>query len=379
MQIRLTRSRLVRIVLSAIAVVSVLILLKVLVLGSYPDFNTYYYGVQTVMHGGNPYVGIQKDGFAFVYPPPAVLLLFPFSLLPFSLAGQLFTLASLACLVGSIWVLFKLLNVRAYSALGILFVILICNFFPVKFTLGMGQVNLILLLLVSLFTYCYSKQRDRLAGVLLGLAFAIKLFPALLFVYLVLERRWVIVGALVATVAASGLVTLFVVPLPIDVYFFKTSLPSLASSWKGDYYNQAVSGWLMRDVSSPWLREVLRAATAGVLVVLSLLFIWRGRKTAEAKLLGLSIVLTVSLIINSFSWQHHFVWLVPSFLITTVLVMRHKLGMKYYVLLGLSYILVAINLKDPNAVPVLLQSHVLYGAILLYAIDVYLLAKKKLN
>jgi hypothetical protein len=42
-------------------------------------------------------------------------------------------------------------------------------------------------------------------------------------------------------------------------------------------------------------------------------------------------------------------------------------------ILGLSYLLMALNLKNPTVFPILLQSHVFYGAILLYGLLMYLI------
>lgn len=371
----ITRSPIFKPVLGFIAVGSFLVLAKVVTYQSYPDFDTYYFGVRTFLHGGNPYFGTQQNGLAFLYPPPALLLLLPLSLLPLALASKAFTIASLGCLIASITLLFRGLKLKAFSLVGIFLIILVANFFPLKFTLGMGQINNVVLLLVSVFLFNYLKGREQLAGVFLGLSLAIKLTPVLLIVYLVVQRRWAVLLGVAAPVVVVSTVTMLLVKPSITSYFLHTSLPALANSWKGDYYNQAFSGWLMRDVASPMLRDVLRLLFAGLLPTVTFFLVWKGGHDRRSTLLGVSAVLTLGLMVNSFSWQHHYVWLLVPLLATFAVIRQDHLSWRYYLVLGLSYILMAINLANPNMVAVPLQSHVLYGALLLYGLDLVLLTR----
>jgi len=49
------------------------------------------------------------------------------------------------------------------------------NFFPVKFTLGMGQINNVVLLMVTLFIYFHVKKRELLSGLFLAITIALNL------------------------------------------------------------------------------------------------------------------------------------------------------------------------------------------------------------
>lgn len=51
---------------------------------------------------------------------------------------------------------------------------------------------------------------------------------------------------------------------------------------------------------------------------------------------------------------------------------QKKLKSYLYILLFISYALVSYNIKHPSNVPIILQSHVFYGACMLYALDMYL-------
>jgi len=89
----------------------------------------------------------------------------------------------------------------------------------------------------------------------------------------------------------------------------------------------------------------------------------------------LGLLVSLNLIVNNFSWQHHFVFMIFPFLVTLFYVQKIKINLKLLFVLSVSYLLISFNLKNPNVVPVLLQSHVFYGAILLWILQVYLILK----
>ncbi len=366
-----------KILLLILFVLSVLQFFKVFTNTYYPDFSSYYYGPLAAFHGGNPYLGGKQFFTAFVYPPSVLLFFLPFTLLPFNAAERMFTVLSIVCLLFSFWLLFKLFNKTLYSITGVFLLTLLFNFFPEKFTLGMGQINNVILLLEVGFIYCYFKKLDYLAGVFLAFAIALKLSPVLLLLYVVIDRRWkMLFSTLLVLLGIGFVVGLFVSP-NLNIHFLTAVLPGILGSWKGDYYNQSLSGFLLRDVHSIFLQQLLRTGLGILFLIFSLMLLWKYHKKNDATdLLSLSILITISLVINTFSWQHHFVWLLIPLIVTFFYLTLRHFHLIYYIVLGVSFVLVAVNLRTPSTVPVILQSHVLYGALLLYGLDAYLLFKE---
>ena len=357
--------------------ISSVIFLKVLTYDYYPDFSSYYYSPIKVFNGENPYLG-GKDFFTpFVYPPPVSLFFFPFTLLPFPIAQKLFLIISIVCLLSSIGLLFKLFKLAPFSILGLFLITLVLNFFPEKFTLGMGQINNVVLLMVTLFIYFYVKKREILSGSFLAVAIALKLFPGLLIIYLIFGKRWKTLLSVILTTLIIVLITFVFVNPRIISFFYITVLPSLIESWKADYYNQSLSAFLIRGWSSLELASILRPIIGTVLILISFIIVWKFKKNDKPGLLSISLLITSSIIVNTFSWQHHFVWLIIPLFITFYYIKNNHLGKQYYLFLGLSYLLMAVNMKTPSSFPTLLQSHVLYGALLLYILDAYILIKNK--
>ncbi len=367
-------STLFKILLITLFLISLVLFLKPLLLDYYPDFSSYYYGPWTILHHNNPYLGGKGYFTPYVYPPFVLLFFFPFILFPFVIAEKIYTVISIVSIFVSITFLFRLFKINVLSTIGVILLILLFNFFPEKFTLGMGQINNIILLFVISFVYCYIKKKKYLAGFFLAIAILLKLTPIIFLVYLLFDKQWKILLSLVVTLAIMTGIVIIVVPAPITLHYLKIVLPGLMSSWKGDYYNQALSGFLVRGIASLSLREVLRTILAVSIFLSGLFAVWKyGRRSDTSRLLSISLLMTISLIINTFSWQHHFVWLFLPFLVIFDYLRSHRFSLKHYIPLGISYLLISINLKVPSVVPVLFQSHVFYGALILYFMNIYLL------
>lgn len=363
----------VKIFLIIIFFVSTVIFLKTLTYDFYPDFSVYYYGASTFINGGNPYLGGKEYFAPFVYPPTVLLFFLAFTFLPFTIAGKVFTAISLLCLFISLGLMFKLFKITIFTTLGLFLITLVFNFFPEKFTLGMGQINNVILLLVVLFLYFYFKKREYLSGMFLGCAIILKFFPILLIPYLFIDRRWRTLSSSVVSLLAIGFVAYLFVSQATILYFFNTILPGVITSWKVDYYNQSLSGFLIRGWSNSGLLSILRSVIGAVLILTSLIIVWKFKKNDKSGLLPISLLITLSLIVNTFSWQHHFVWMLMPLFTTFYYIRSNHFGKKYYFFLGLSYLLMTINLKNASLFPTLFQSHVLYGALLLYILDAHIL------
>src|SRR5207245_1686986 len=122
-------------------------------------------------------------------------------------AVLVWNLLSLAALVLSLWLVCRALRISApaWSVFPAITLMLLCN--PLRQTVYLGQFNLILLVVCIGVWSAARSEKQWLAGTLLGLATAIKLFPGFLFVYFVLRRQWKVVGAGVAAFVVLTLVT----------------------------------------------------------------------------------------------------------------------------------------------------------------------------
>jgi alpha-1,2-mannosyltransferase len=341
---------------------SLAILLKVFFLNFYMDFGEYYFAAKA----SSPYLN---------YPPVALSIFSFFTPLPLHVAEMLWASLSLAALFAAVFIIFKTYQKPIFSTLGFLILGLVCFSFPVKFTLGMGQVNHFVLLLFVTAIYFLNKKKGYLASFLLAFAFTIKLFPAYLLLHFVLTKRWKLIFAFVISLILLSAMSLIFINWKTNLYFYQHFLITLVDGWKTDYYNQSLTGFVGRLMPRSLYSKILIDSISLVFILSSCLVVYKSLKNKLLTNMGFGLLITLNLIVNNFSWQHHFVFLIFPFLATLFYLLDKKYNWKFLLALFTCYALIAFNLKDPHVVPVFLQSHVLYGTILLWSMECYLIWK----
>lgn len=358
-------------------VLSLFFIVKTLFLNYYPDFGQYYWGLKEIFQGNSPYLAGRNIFTISTYPPFVFILMSPFEILSYFWAEKIWTLFSINFLIGSVYLIFKINNEKMFSRMGFLIsALLFAFYFPIKFTLGMGQINFLILFLVTLSIYFLNKNKNYISGTFLSLSIMIKFFPLFFLPYLIILKKWRMFFFFIILSVIILLFT-FIINPDINVYYYKNVLPALFGGWKTDYYNQSLSGFLGRQMDNGYARELLRIFISLILVSVSYLVILKNNSQKTAIInLCFSLLTTLTLLINNFSWQHHFVWLIFPFITIFYFIKNKRLGWSYYFVLGLSFFLIGLNLKNPNIFPVIFASHVFYGALILWGLNLYLLFYK---
>lgn len=361
-----------------VALAALLWLLKVFTLGLYPDVAAYYFGAERILVGADPYL-TDRNYFTYqVYPPFSLVFFSPLTLFAIEVASIVWIALSIVCLFGVILFITNTYKKKIYSKLTLTIIILALISFPLKFTLGMGQINIIVLFFVTGFFYFLNKKKEYLAGLFLTLSLLLKFFPVLILIYLVFLRKWKIIIICISSLLFFQAFTLLFVPIDIQKKYFQFILPELISSWKGDYYNQSLAGFLIRAISSQDISNVLRIIITITMVIITFIPILIKKNKTEKRInVEIASLITLNVIINNFSWQHHFIFLLLPFIILTYSLPKMKNRIVAYCILLVSYALIAGNLKNPNLVPLLLQSHVFFGGVLLWGIFIYMLLRYK--
>lgn len=158
-----------------------------------------YPQAQALLHSGVPFdpPGTVIDGQNSIYTVFAALMAGPFTLLPVGLADVLVTAALIAAALLSLYVV----GVRDWRVYGVIFF-----WPPVLSAIQTGNLTLVLCLLAAL---AWRYRDRRLApGLLVGLAFALKVFVWPLGVWLLATRRFAAAAAAFAVGACSILLML---------------------------------------------------------------------------------------------------------------------------------------------------------------------------
>ncbi|WP_206795693.1 glycosyltransferase 87 family protein [Amycolatopsis sp. MtRt-6] len=291
------------------------------------DSAVYRAGALTLLHGDPLYTRDVLTALPdwvrlpFTYTPAAAPLFLPLALVPSGLVWGVIAVLSVVGLMVVITVVSSppggssLLG-RSWWALPVGTAIALA-LEPVWKTLFLGQINLILMAFVVLDVLVLSLRGSRWAGVLIGVAAAIKLTPLIFVPHLFFTGRWKDGLRALGTFAALEAVMFAVIPADA-VRFWRDSAtdPSRVGSvhW---IFNQSLNGLVNRaSALAPWSLAV----AVGVAAVLAVPAVWlvvrlhrRGEDAA-----ALLVTAFYGLLLSPVSWSHHWVWCVP--LITLLLV-----------------------------------------------------------
>lgn len=186
-----------------------------------PDFAQDIAAARILDGNGDPYaanfaathaqvLGIAPtDGYPYLPHPPLVIAIsWPFAQVTFGAAALCWFAASLACAFVLAIVLSGLARNQTGFHLPQLRDALLCFaglllWPPVLYNLEKGQFSILIAMLIALGWVCLSRRSCRAAGICMGLAAALKLFPALLGLYLLIRHRrsamWFVITGIVGT------------------------------------------------------------------------------------------------------------------------------------------------------------------------------------
>ena len=266
-----------------------------LVWGEGADWLVYQRAVSQFLAGGDLYKVV--TGIPFNYPPSSILWFLAWR----GLGWQAWWVASL----GSLGLALYWLVGRDWWW----WFLVCCLLFPVKFTLGMGQVNLMILLGYVAVWRLYKLGRGGLVGLVLGLMISIKVMPVLLIPWLILRRKW-------RAVLVAGMVVI-ALNLMVDgmsgqalINDYRMVIGDLVGMRVVSYYNQSLPALAYR-----WVPEMI----AGVVgmgmsgLVLGVSYVVGSRD--KAGLLGYVLVVVGVSMAPGIVWQHQLVWLIPAIVV----------------------------------------------------------------
>jgi alpha-1,2-mannosyltransferase len=253
----------------------------------------------------------------FTYAPFAAVVFVPLVLVPVQIGwGVLDGLSAVAVMAVACLVLRRAPRRPRWLApvpTGVVFGLAALLAAPVAVTLGYGQVNAILMVMIvaDVLVLCRARGSARRAGgVLIGVAAAIKLTPLAFVVHLLIIGRKADAARAAGTFA--GLQGLMLIVAPHDTARFWTHtvfdadrIGPVTSSW-----NQSVSSVVRRLSDSASWAQALTLGLCAVLAVGALVLVRRYQRQGRP-VHALLVTAYLTLLVSPVSWIHHWVWVVP--------------------------------------------------------------------
>lgn len=293
------------------------------------DLQIYYRAVNYWADGFNIYDYAQYDSvnitLGWTYPPLAAVLMSPMALLGYpvvkaiSLTGIVLATAGCVALV-----LRERVRIPADLAVLVVGVATAAAFLlePLRQTLGFGQINMYLMLLILLDLLVLARRGSRWTGVGVGLAMAIKLTPGIFLLYFVATRQWRALIVSVVSAAAATLAAALVLPRESWQFFTALLWDTDRVGFLGGSANQSVNGILARFVAPEAPSTLLWASLSAALVVVGYRRVRRAVRTGDT-LAAITLIGLLGVLISPASWPHHIVWVLPAVVILGAALRRH--------------------------------------------------------
>lgn len=275
------------------------------------DLDVYRGAGHAVLHGRDLYafVGHAPQRLPFTYPPFAALLAAPLALIPFRVAGWVWSVGEVLTTAAIAAIAFRPL-LRRFGrwwplALGLLAGAL-QQMLPLRDEIKFGQVDELLVLMCAVD--CLLLARRRGGGVLIGLATAIKLTPGVFIVYLLLAGRRRAAALAVGAFVAASLLAAAVLPHDSKTFWTDALWHSERLRANDGTSNQSLRGMWLRAVHDGHVSTALWLVSAAIVAVIGFSRVRvaerRGDTLTAAALTGLLAVL-----LSPVSWIHHLCWL----------------------------------------------------------------------
>ena len=290
--------------------------------------------------------------------PFSTLVMWPLTGLAPLTAKHVWLLVNLALLVPLCWLL-RALTGLPYRRIALIFALS----FPLHRNLLYGQFYLLLLLLIVAGCWAYLREYYVLAGALVAIAAAAKIFPVLFFIFFVQRRAWRALVAGTVTGLASLAVSVAVFGWNLHRTYLHEVLPwtlrgealppyvaaSASISSVLHYLFLAEPQWNPQPWhSSPLCYALLQPTLQMLALAPAILLIRRQDRTDGRILLEWSALLVASVAISTLPASYHFVLLaLPVCVLAALLLQREWYG--WLAVLSVVYLGIGFPLSSPTA------------------------------
>ncbi len=366
------------------------------------DFTAYYTAARLVRVGRSPYdeaafgaeaqsLGFRNDR-PYIYPPLLAIGVTPLTLLPPRQAATVWFLLNVTLLGLSSILVARTLGLQTQKLAVVSLSLAVLTFYPAVFSIFVGQANVLLLGLLALAWYGTKRGSDTLAGVTIGAASLIKVFPFCLALYFLWKGRYrSFLSAVAAIVVLTGF-SIAVVGLEPHLTFVESILPTQVV--KPHPLNQSLSSFLFRAIEPALQRDLLlwrlASLSAWALIVLgTVLLIACGSRQAASQDLEFGLVVVSMLLVSTVSWIGTLTLLVIPYSALARELLAEG-GRRHLILLSLTTALSFLCVDSQRAVesyamagggagqlPLALLNLPMYGMILLWLAIGYLLFRHR--
>jgi alpha-1,2-mannosyltransferase len=291
-------------------------------------------------HDGRSVPDTARSLQGFLYPPPSIAMLLPFGLGSPEQGHRLLSFAALICAIAAILAWLTLAERYAQLAINrveraalVLMAVVTGAVFACRF----GQVDTLILAIVTLGIWLHWQQQPRWGAAVLAAGSWIKIYPALLMLPLLARRgtRWpTLLGF---GLGGAGILTIALVIFPLTAWRdFFSMLPIMAERTIVNIDNQSILAiWARTVVPAEQaltsydpivVPAILRGAVSLTAVGTIAAFMWRARQVGASQLWVAAAATAIISLIAPLGWGHSYAYVLPLLMLNLGLAWRARAG-----------------------------------------------------
>ncbi|CDZ78005.1 mannosyltransferase [Legionella massiliensis] len=289
------------------------------------DFTPFYISIKALSLGFNPYP-LSKTLPANLNPPIFLYVFYPLGFFEYRTAIIIWSLISISLgFIGIRLMFMHIFSEKFRQKYGLSLYCIYFGFFPILMDISIVQVGSLLLFAVMLGYHYYLRQNDYIAGICWGFIISLKLFPALLFFFMLKQRRYKVFFITLGVFLCALLIPLlFHGPTIYKQYLTMMSV----IYWYGDSWNASIYGYIFRlylDLKHPGQNVV--PVYIGYLISFAILlpcYLYamgpkeiRGEKN-QVNYQPFCLTLAMMIFLSPFGWLYYFPLIVFPLMLTGI-------------------------------------------------------------
>lgn len=254
----------------------------------------------------------------YLYPPFLAVIIQPITSLALPQALVIWLLINSVAVVIAIAILLKKYLKTSFLTflLGLLILYL---YLPILQNLQLGQVNPLVFLFLSLGLILLINNKNYLAGITLGLASLIKIFPVVFLAYSLIMKKWKIFFSGIFTIIIGCLLAAILIGqggFDIHWHYLTKVLPAIFSgNLPGWNPGTLMSGVLDLLWKMPQYSALIKISSKVILIIFFLFIGYKyliKKQKADKEIVSLeySFLMAMMVISSAFSFQHYLIWLI---------------------------------------------------------------------
>lgn len=322
------------------------------------DFSIYYMSATLLHDGRNPYttgfepmaerMGLEAGAISHATDPPTFLLCMePFALVTERTGFYIWIALNAIFLAGALMMLLgRASGLEARKGLALAAIALLYP--PVGWHFLAAQSKIPVLLLLVAMMRSMERGWDRLAGLCLAFAGLTRVFPLLLLVYLLIQRRWRVLNWTFIGLVAGGLSTIGLIGIGESLSFLVHGQRDLVHHWLGYPANIALAAvvsrlfWFVTGEASAtfdWLRQIAIATADVALLATTIWATLRLKPGEDPDWRVFSMWVVSSVLLSPTAWTYYMVLFFIPFAQLAVAANRGRASRRAQIAAILSYLI----------------------------------------